>query len=66
MTAEMENQIPIDLEQQTTSHANVEVLEDTASKSQETVRVEEFKISGGELVAKVKELLHQGNIRRIS
>lgn len=29
------------------------------------VRVEEFKISGNELVAKVKELLHEGNIRRV-
>ncbi|MGQ4650631.1 DUF4342 domain-containing protein [Lyngbya aestuarii] len=29
------------------------------------VSVEEFKISGDNLVAKVKELIHQGNIRRI-
>ncbi|MBX4189418.1 DUF4342 domain-containing protein [Candidatus Parcubacteria bacterium] len=27
---------------------------------------EEFKINGEELVAKVKELVHQGNIRRLS
>ena len=27
--------------------------------------MEEFKISGNELVEKVKELLHEGNIRRI-
>ncbi len=27
---------------------------------------EEFKINGSELVAKIKELIHQGNIRRIS
>jgi Domain of unknown function (DUF4342) len=26
---------------------------------------EEFKVSGEELIAKVKELIHQGNIRRI-
>lgn len=26
---------------------------------------EEFKINGSELVAKIKELIHQGNIRRI-
>lgn len=31
----------------------------------EKVRVEEFSISGDALVAKVKELIHQGNIRRI-
>jgi hypothetical protein len=30
------------------------------------VTVEEFKISGDALVAKVRELIHQGNIRRIS
>ncbi len=28
-------------------------------------RTEEFKVSGGELINKVKELLHEGNIRRI-
>lgn len=26
---------------------------------------EEFKVSGDELLAKIKELLHEGNIRRI-
>lgn len=29
------------------------------------VKREEFKLSGSELLDKVKELLHQGNIRRI-
>ncbi len=29
-------------------------------------RKEEFKIDGAELVGKVKELIHQGNIRRIT
>ncbi len=43
MMTETENQTPKDLERQTTSHANVEFLEDTASTSQETVRVEKFK-----------------------
>jgi len=28
--------------------------------------VEEFVISGDEVVAKIKELMHKGNIRRIS
>lgn len=31
----------------------------------EKVIVEEFKISGDALVAKIKDLIHQGNIRRI-
>jgi Domain of unknown function (DUF4342) len=32
---------------------------------QEDIRVEEFKISGDALVSKVKEFIHEGNIRRI-
>lgn len=28
-------------------------------------RTEEFKLSGGEIINKIKELIHQGNIRRI-
>lgn len=32
---------------------------------EEKKRTEEFKISGSELVDKIKELIHQGNIRRI-
>lgn len=37
----------------------------TEEKKEETKRTEEFKLSGGELVDKIKELIHQGNIRRI-
>ncbi len=33
--------------------------------SEEYTRTEEFEFSGDKLVAKVKELLHEGNIRRI-
>ena len=32
---------------------------------QPKVKNEEFKVSGSELVEKVKELFHEGNIRRI-
>jgi len=28
-------------------------------------RTEEFKVAGGEILNKIKELIHQGNIRRI-
>jgi len=28
-------------------------------------RTEEFKVSGGDILNKIKELLHEGNIRRI-
>ena len=34
--------------------------------SEGNVRFEELRVSGDELVAKVKELVHEGNIRRIS
>ncbi|MFZ5880715.1 MAG: DUF4342 domain-containing protein [Chloroflexota bacterium] len=33
--------------------------------SEEKVRTEEFRINGEELIAKVKQLLHEGNVRRI-
>jgi hypothetical protein len=34
-------------------------------ESQEKVKTEEFKVSGEEVVAKIKELVREGNIRRI-
>lgn len=34
--------------------------------SEQKVRTEEFKVSGDEVIARVKELVHQGNIRRIT
>ena len=33
--------------------------------SEEKVRTEEFQVRGEEIVAKLKELLHEGNIRRV-
>ncbi len=33
--------------------------------SEEKVRVEEYKVTGDELVHKVKQIVHEGNIRRI-
>lgn len=33
--------------------------------SEEKVRTEEFEVSGELLVAKIKELVHEGNVRRI-
>ncbi|MGL5064626.1 MAG: DUF4342 domain-containing protein [Microcoleus sp.] len=38
---------------------------ETPIYTQEKISVEEFKINGDDLVAKVKELIHEGNIRRI-
>ena len=33
--------------------------------SEEKVRTEEFSVNGEDLIGKVKELIHEGNIRRI-
>ncbi len=38
---------------------------ETPAYTQQKVSVEEVKINGEDLVAKVKELIHEGNIRRI-
>ncbi|HLP48530.1 MAG TPA: DUF4342 domain-containing protein [Candidatus Kapabacteria bacterium] len=37
----------------------------TEEKKEGAKRTEEFKLSGSELVDKIKELIHEGNIRRI-
>ena len=34
--------------------------------SEEHIRTEEFQVSGDMLIAKIKELVHQGNIRHIA
>jgi hypothetical protein len=34
--------------------------------SEEKVRTEEFHVDGDALISKVKELVHQGNIRRVT
>lgn len=33
--------------------------------SEENVRTEEFSVNGEDLLAKIKEIIHEGNIRRI-
>jgi hypothetical protein len=33
--------------------------------SEEKIRVEEFEVSGERIVAQIKELVHEGNIRRV-
>ena len=37
----------------------------TTETSQDRTRTEEFKVEGGKVLDKIKELIHQGNIRRI-
>jgi len=34
--------------------------------SEENVRTEEFSVNGEDLLGKIKELIHEGNIRRIT
>lgn len=51
-------------EEQTTRTIEATVVEQ-AEKTEEKIRVEEFNISGDALLAKLKKLLHQGNIRYI-
>ena len=34
-------------------------------KKTKKTRSEEFRLSGGEIINKIKELIHEGNIRRI-
>ncbi len=34
-------------------------------KTKKKTRTEEFRLSGGEIINKIKELIHEGNIRRI-
>jgi hypothetical protein len=37
----------------------------TEKEKKEKTRMEEFKLSGGEIINKMKELIHAGNVRRI-
>ena len=56
---------PVDSKQITEKvHADL-VATEPELKTEEKIRVEEFTIRGDALVAKIKELIHQGNIRRI-
>lgn len=55
-----------DIERSTTAViANTEVKADAETEAQEKVTSEEFRITGDALVSKVKELIHEGNVRRI-
>ncbi len=37
----------------------------TTNTTKDRTRTEEFKLEGGKVLAKIKDLIHQGNIRRI-
>jgi hypothetical protein len=40
-------------------------MNDEQSTGEQKTHQEEFKVSGDDIVKKIKELLHEGNIRRI-
>jgi hypothetical protein len=40
-------------------------MEGVHEMNQDNVRFEEYKVDGDAVVAKIKDLIHQGNIRRI-
>ncbi len=40
-------------------------MTDETKKEEKTIK-EEFKVSGGEIIDKIKEIIHEGNIRRIT
>ncbi|MFH7029997.1 MAG: DUF4342 domain-containing protein [Heteroscytonema crispum UTEX LB 1556] len=58
---------PVDGVENKVENTSTEITS-TASeaKGDEKVRVEEFSISGDSLLPTIKELIHQGNIRRIT
>jgi hypothetical protein len=43
----------------------IEIMPESSEETVEGVRTEEYRVKGEELVAKIKELVHEGNIRRI-
>jgi hypothetical protein len=57
---------PVDPVEGAVEQVEIDVVPTEAElKTEEKVSVEEFTINGNDLVAKVKELAHEGNIRRI-
>jgi Domain of unknown function (DUF4342) len=68
LSSAMESEImnaPVDSEQNVERvHAELATTA-PATQTEEKIGVEEFTITGDALVTKIKELIHQGNIRRI-
>jgi Domain of unknown function (DUF4342) len=57
---------PVDRVEQHVEDVRAEIVPPPSEvKTDEKIGVEEFTINGDALVAKIKELIHQGNIRRI-
>jgi Domain of unknown function (DUF4342) len=56
---------PVDSERNIEKGHDELITTEPESKPEEKIGVEEFTINGDALVTKIKELIHQGNIRRI-
>lgn len=57
---------PIDRIEEQAEDIEIRIIpQEPEAKTEEKVNVEEFTINGDVLVTKVKELIHEGNIRRI-
>lgn len=56
---------PIDRAEENIEKIQAEVVHTPETETEEKFATEEFRISGDTLVTKFKELIHQGNIRRI-
>jgi hypothetical protein len=61
----MMNPPVVDLEENIDRDRADPVTTEPEAKTEEKIGIEEFTISGDALVSKIKELIHQGNIRRI-
>lgn len=58
--------LPVDRVDKPMEPVTIDVVPvESNAQTEEKVTVEEFKISGNDLVVKVKDLVHEGNIRRI-
>jgi hypothetical protein len=57
--------IRVDSPRQGALHAGEDVMSETGERRETKFSTEELRVSGAQLVDKVKELIHEGNIRRI-
>ncbi|MGF1478546.1 MAG: DUF4342 domain-containing protein [Cyanophyceae cyanobacterium] len=61
----MNESLKPDHQTEVTKAEDIESTVESEVERPSQVSVEEFKVSGDALVAKVKELIHRGNVRRI-
>jgi hypothetical protein len=52
--------------QQQNTYLALTLIEESVIMTDERVRKEEFRVRGDAVIAKLKEILHEGNVRRIT